>query len=88
MRTAVLTLILCFAAALAEGQFIPEKTFTIPSGNLGNAFLAKGDFNQDGKLDILFPATSESGTPELVVFPGNGTGGFGAPNYHSGFRCQ
>jgi hypothetical protein len=82
MRTVALTLILCLSAALSQGQFIPEKTFTLPSasGTLGSSFLAKGDFNGDGKLDILFPANSASNpsNPELAVFPGNGLGGFGA----------
>jgi hypothetical protein len=30
-------------------------------------------------LDVLFPGTNASAKQELVVFPGKGTGGFGAP---------
>jgi hypothetical protein len=73
MRTVALTLILCLSAALSQGQFIPEKTYK----PLGGSFLAKGDFNRDGKLDVLLPTTSASNQPELAMFPGNGLGGFG-----------
>jgi hypothetical protein len=76
MRIATLTLILCIFVASSQAQFIQQKTFTLATGNLDNRFLAKGDFNRDGKLDVLFSANNYS---ELVVFPGNGSGGFGAP---------
>src|SRR5579864_7831542 len=79
MRITGLSLLLCLLASISQAQFIPERSFTFAGGNLDNAFLAKGDFNHDGKLDILFGATSTSNQRELVVFPGNGTGGFGAP---------
>ena len=79
MRIAPLMLVLCLLVGLAQAQFIPEKSFTLPGGTLGNHFLAKGDFNHDGKLDVLFPGTNASAQQELVVFPGNGSGGFGAP---------
>jgi hypothetical protein len=80
MRIAVLALTLSLLVGLSQAQFIPEKTVTLSGGNLGS-FLAKGDFNGDGKLDVLFSATDNAsgGKSELVVFPGNGTGGFGAP---------
>jgi hypothetical protein len=76
MRIAPFVLILCCLVGSVQAQFIPEKTFTLSGGNLGTTFLAKGDFNRDGKLDVLFSGNNSS---ELVVFPGNGTGGFGAP---------
>ena len=78
MRIATLTLLLCLFTGLSQAQFIPQKTVAFAGGSL-NQFLAKGDFNGDGKLDILFSGTNTSGQQELVVFPGNGTGGFSAP---------
>jgi hypothetical protein len=39
----------------------------------------KGDFNGDGKLDVLLAGRNASAKPVLVVFLGNGTGGFGVP---------
>ncbi len=79
MRIASFMLVLCLLVGNAQAQFIPERAFTLPVGTLGNHFLAKGDFNHDGKPDILFSGTNASAEPELVVFPGNGAGGFGAP---------
>ncbi|HET6178783.1 MAG TPA: VCBS repeat-containing protein [Candidatus Sulfotelmatobacter sp.] len=80
MRTNAFTLalVLFVSTALTQAQFKTERSFTLSSGRLGVDFLAKGDFNHDGKLDVLLPATSATGTPELAVFPGNGMGGFGA----------
>jgi hypothetical protein len=59
-------------------QFIAEKISTDLGKNLGN-FLAKGDFNNDGKLDVLVSAIDGRIRPWLVVFPGTGKGGFGVP---------
>ena len=78
MRIATPTLVFSLFIGLSQAQFIPQKTVTFAGGNLG-FLLAKGDFNGDGKLDVLFSATSLSSQPELVVFPGNGAGGFAAP---------
>jgi FG-GAP-like repeat len=78
MRIAPLMLVLCFLISDSQAQFIPEKSFTLPGGSLGH-FLAKGDFNHDGKLDVLLSGTNSTAPQELVVFPGNGAGGFGAP---------
>ncbi len=79
MRIAPLVLVLCLLIGHSQAQFIPEKSFTLPAGNLGIRFLAKGDFNRDGKLDVLGSGTNASSQLELVVFPGNGTGGFRTP---------
>src|SRR5579863_5077049 len=75
--TAALRLILTvtMTVAIAQAQFIQPKVYNLPSGSL-NQMLAKGDFNRDGKLDVLFSASDSTGQPELAVFPGNGTGGF------------
>ncbi len=79
MRIATLTMVLSLFVASSQAQFIPEPTFTLSGQNLIN-FLAKGDFNHDGKLDVLLSArNSSSDAPDLVVFPGNGKGGFGTP---------
>lgn len=52
--------------------------FTLPGGTVSR-FLAKGDFNGDGKLDVLLAGRNASAKPVLVVFLGNGIGGFGVP---------
>src|SRR5882724_9678315 len=62
---------------VAQAQFIQPKVFNLSSGGLIQ-MLAKGDFNRDNKLDVLFSASNSTGHPELAVFPGNGTGGFAA----------
>jgi hypothetical protein len=73
----LLTLSVTVTASIALAQFIQPKVYNVPSGFL-NSMLAKGDFNGDGKLDVLFAAGGPS-VNELAVFPGNGTGGFTAP---------
>lgn len=79
MRVATLAVVLSLFVASSQAQFIPEPTSTISGQNLSN-FLAKGDFNNDGKLDVLVSSENlSSGALELVVFPGNGKGGFGTP---------
>jgi len=78
MRIPTLAL-LCLITTSLQGQFISEKLFTVQGATLDKTFLAKGDFNHDAKLDVLFSATTTSSQHELVVFPGNGAGGFGAP---------
>jgi hypothetical protein len=52
--------------------------FTLRGGTVSR-FLANGDFNGDGKLDVLLAGRNASAKPVLVVFLGNGTGGFGVP---------
>ncbi|HET6180330.1 MAG TPA: VCBS repeat-containing protein [Candidatus Sulfotelmatobacter sp.] len=79
MRNAILALTLSLVAASSQAQFIPQPVFTLPGGGTLGRFLAKADFNRDGKLDILFAPTTPSEQIELAVFPGDGTGRFGAP---------
>jgi hypothetical protein len=79
MRIATLAVVLSLFVASSQAQFIPEPAYTVPGQNLFN-FLAKGDFNHDGNLDVLLSGdNSSSEVLELVVFPGNGKGGFGTP---------
>jgi hypothetical protein len=77
MRKLPVALLLILTTAFAQAQFIQPKVFNLSSGRI-NQMLAKGDFNHDNKLDILFSASDSTGQPELAVFPGNGTGGFAA----------
>jgi FG-GAP-like repeat len=66
------------ASQVSQGQFMPQKVFTLRGGTVSR-FMAKGDFNGDGKLDVLLAGRNASAKPVLVVFLGNGTGGFGVP---------
>ncbi len=77
MRKVTTVLLLILSAAFAQAQFIQPKVFNLSSGGI-DQMLAKGDFNHDNKLDVLFSASDSMGQPELAVFPGNGTGGFTA----------
>jgi hypothetical protein len=43
---------------------------------------AVGDVNGDGRLDIVL--TDLCGTPGAYIYPGNGSGGFGAPTFLGG----
>jgi hypothetical protein len=77
MRTATLAVLLSLFVPISQAQFIPEPAYTVSGQELSN-FLAKGDFNHDGKLDVLLSGDNlVSPAPELLVFPGNGKGGFG-----------
>lgn len=77
MRKLSIALLFILTVTIAQAQFIQPKVFNLSSGGV-NFMLAKGDFNGDSKLDILFSASDSTGHPELAVFPGNGTGGFAA----------
>src|ERR1700733_6136282 len=84
MRIATLAVVLWLFVAISQAQFIPEPTSTISGQNLsfafGSAFLAKGDFNNNGHLGVLLWSENFSSRAlALVVFPGNGKGGFGTP---------
>ncbi len=77
MRKLHFALLFILTVTMVQAQFIQPKVFNLSSGGI-NLMLAKGDFNRDNKLDILFSASNSTGQPELAVFPGNGTGGFTA----------
>jgi len=78
MRNLTAALLLILTVNVAHAQFIQPKVYNLSSGGL-EVMLAKGDFNRDSKLDVLFSAVDGSNQPEVAVFPGNGTGGFTAP---------
>jgi hypothetical protein len=61
----------------------PNTPFSSSSTPQPFAALAAGDFNGDGKLDLLVTANgtqSTSGNSVLWLFPGNGDGSFGMPS--------
>jgi len=58
MRIPTLALI-CLIATGLHAQFISEKSYTVPGVTLERPFLAKGDFNHDTKLDVLFSASND-----------------------------
>src|SRR5271168_2815794 len=78
MRKLTAALLFILTVSIAHAQFIQPKVYNLASGGV-SSMLAKGDFNRDGKLDILFSAADSTDQLELAVFPGNGTGGFAAP---------
>lgn len=56
------------------GGFNPPLTFTAPIFTPGKA-LAAGDFNADGKLDLIYLVQRSF---QFFLLPGNGNGSFGA----------
>jgi PKD-like domain/FG-GAP-like repeat len=56
------------------GSFGPPTTVTVPTAPLSGVFLAAGDFNGDGKLDLAVA------TDQLWILLGNGSGGMGVPS--------
>jgi hypothetical protein len=64
-----------------DGTFQPP-TPTQVLGGLSNAGLIAGDFNHDGKLDLVVPITGpQIGVYSVAVLPGKGDGTFNAPVY-------
>ncbi|HKW34189.1 MAG TPA: VCBS repeat-containing protein, partial [Candidatus Acidoferrum sp.] len=65
-----------------DGSFTPVNnpaTGTLPTTNAGvpNAgaqAVAVGDFNKDGKLDVIAELSGVNGAPTVAVLPGNGDG--------------
>lgn len=67
--------------AYGTGNFQAPKTlYTFPSTYQGTTPMASGDFNGDGKVDLVFAL---AGSNQLAVFPGNGDGTFKAPEYET-----
>jgi len=66
-----------------KGHFHSPPGAPIPTG-AGPNDIAVGDFNGDGKVDVVIPNT---GTPYLTVLLGDGQGGF-KPSPHSPFATQ
>ena len=58
-----------------DGTFTPTADSPFYSGFIGNTSLAVGDFNGDGKLDIVVVA--QQGPSQAYVLLGNGDGTFG-----------
>jgi hypothetical protein len=51
------------------------------NGSVEHSYLLiAGDFNRDGKVDLLM--TSNENPSALILFPGNGDGTFGTPTYY------
>jgi hypothetical protein len=57
------------------GGFSPKSDIALPTSTNPN-FLALGDLNGEGKLDLVLTSSSL-----LEVLIGNGAGGFGAPSF-------
>lgn len=71
---------ICVYAGDGTGHFTFSTAYS-PSKFTNFDHLAVGDFNRDGKLDIIFSSdTVDVGTPvTLTTLPGNGDGTFGSP---------
>lgn len=67
--------------AYGTGNFQAPKTlYTFPTTYQGTVPMVAGDFNGDGKVDLVFAL---AGSNQLAVFLGNGDGTFKAPKYET-----
>ena len=81
-----LTLILLLSGSAAEAQTVPASCTMAAFGTpryyqveYDARHITSADFDEDGELDVVTANFNRLGTPTFSVFPGNGTGGFGAP---------
>ncbi|WP_251955889.1 DUF4347 domain-containing protein [Nostoc commune] len=62
-----------FGDGKATGGFGPAINFALPSGSSSPVSIAMGDFNKDGKSDIV---TANNASQNVSVLLGDGNGGF------------
>jgi hypothetical protein len=60
-----------------SGRFTPTKLLTAGQGAQGLTLIQLGDFNGDGNPDIVAPGGTSITNPVLLLFLGDGRGGFG-----------
>jgi subtilisin family serine protease len=61
-----------------NGTFSQSALYYMPGAPIT---LAVGDFNRDGKVDVLVGMAGSQGPGSLAVLPGDGTGHFAPPKY-------
>ena len=70
---------------LGNGDGTFQSPITYGSGFVYPTGLAIGDFNRDGKLDLV---VSDDGPGTIYIMPGNGDGTFQAPQPVGGFSTN
>jgi uncharacterized protein (TIGR03437 family) len=64
---------------LGKGDGTFQSPFSVPFTGIMPLSVVAGDFNGDGKVDLVAAAYDSTGTPWLEVAPGNGDGTFQTP---------
>jgi hypothetical protein len=80
VSTPTAILVMLNQGTTAAGTFLPAKTYPVPTGlSISLAGVQGGDFNGDGKQDLIAVNTNGSQSIPFVILYGNGDGTFQIP---------